>query len=62
MAVHPDTPPKYLTPKQLAERWQVTPMTLRRWRRDGKIRVYQLGRGVRFSLTEVEQFEAQGRV
>ena len=48
-----------LTPDQLAKRWQVTTMTLRRWRKAGKIQVHHLGRLVCFSLADVEKI---GRV
>ncbi|MBL9181097.1 MAG: helix-turn-helix domain-containing protein [Verrucomicrobiaceae bacterium] len=50
-------PPIFLTPADLAARWKVTPMTLRRWRKAGKIKASFLGRGVRFSLAEVERVE-----
>ncbi len=49
--------PIFLTPADLAARWKVTPMTLRRWRKAGKIKAGFLGRGVRFSLAEVERVE-----
>ncbi len=32
-------------------------MTLRRWRKAGKLKVSHLGRGVRIPLAEVERFE-----
>ncbi len=52
-----NTPSPFLTPADLAARWKVTPMTLRRWRKAGIIKVSFLGRGVRFALSEVERVE-----
>lgn len=34
-------------------------MTLRRWRKEGKIKAAFMGRGVRFSIDEVERFERE---
>ena len=61
MATHPDHPTEFLTPRQLANRWQITPMTLRRWRKQGKIAAHFLGRGVRFAIEDVERFEAEAK-
>ncbi|MFZ2281930.1 MAG: helix-turn-helix domain-containing protein [Prosthecobacter sp.] len=52
-------PVAYYSPAQLAARWQVTGMTLRRWRKAGKIKALHIGRGVRFSIAEVERFERE---
>lgn len=60
----PETPSvtiELLTPAQLAKRWSINPITLRRWRRLGRIQAIHLGRGIRFSLADVERFEAQAR-
>jgi hypothetical protein len=35
-------------------------MTLRRWRKAGKIKASHIGRGVRFAVAEVERFERDG--
>ena len=51
-----------LTPSQLGRRWQIHPITLRRWVRDGKLHCMKLGRSVRFSLAEVERIEREGTV
>lgn len=51
------TPSSFFTPADLAARWKVTPMTLRRWRKAGKLKASFLGRGVRFSSEEVARFE-----
>jgi excisionase family DNA binding protein len=58
-----DPPPAvFLTPAELAARWKVTTMSLRRWRKNGKLKTTYLGRGVRFAITEVERFETEARV
>jgi excisionase family DNA binding protein len=54
-------PTTVLTPEQLAERWAVTTMTLRRWCKEGTLkRMPMPGRAVRFALAEVIRFEAAG--
>ncbi len=61
MQQHADkkAPSPFLTPSELAARWQVTTMTLRRWRKSGKLKTIQLGRGVRFAIEEVERMERE---
>jgi excisionase family DNA binding protein len=61
MAHHtdPQTPPAFLTAAELAARWKLTPMTLRRWRHDGKLKTHHLGRGIRFALAEIERIEKE---
>jgi|UniRef100_UPI0037844EDB excisionase family DNA binding protein len=51
-----------LTPKQLAKRWQVDPITIRRWRKSGKLSAHHIGRSVRFSPEEIARFEAESKV
>ncbi|MES2597425.1 MAG: helix-turn-helix domain-containing protein [Verrucomicrobiota bacterium] len=51
----------FLTPAELAARWKVTPITLRRWRKDGKLKASFLGRGVRFAMSEVERIEREAQ-
>lgn len=51
----------FLTPATLAARWQVTPMTLRRWRRAGKLPTYYLGRSIRFALADIERIESEAK-
>ncbi len=54
------TSPAFLTPRELAARWKLTPMTLRRYRHAGKLKAHHLGeRGIRFSMAEVERFERE---
>ena len=68
MSVH--TPPSpsstkqdcFFTPAELSARWKITPMTLRRWRKEGKIVASHFGRGVRFKLSDVLAYEEQARV
>jgi len=55
------TAPVFLTPAQLARRWQVSQMTLRRWRRAGKLAVYYIGRGARYRMDDVLRLEAEWR-
>jgi excisionase family DNA binding protein len=63
MKQHADTKPTspYLTTADLAARWKITPMTLRRWRKDGKLKASFLGRGVRFAMSEVERIEHEAQ-
>jgi excisionase family DNA binding protein len=49
----------YLTPADLAARWKITTMTLRRWRKAGRLKASYIGRGVRFSVAEIERFERE---
>lgn len=51
----------FLTSAELASRWQVSTMTLRRWRKSGSIKTIHLGRCVRFALADVEQHELEAR-
>lgn len=47
----------FLTPAELAARWQVSTLTLRRWRKEGRLKTINIGRAVRFELTEVQRVE-----
>lgn len=50
----------FFTPRQLAERWSLTPCTLKKWRCSGKGPHYhKLGRRIRYLLNDVEKFERQ---
>ena len=49
----------YYSPAQLTARWQVTGMTLRRWRKAGKLKALHIGRQIRFAVSEIERFEAE---
>jgi len=53
---------KYITPKQLAKRWSISPNTLRNWRLSGKGPKYvRFGKSsknsVRYPISEVEKYE-----
>jgi hypothetical protein len=54
-------PTVLLTRRQLANRWQVSEMTLFRRERNGIIRPIRHGRIVRFRLDDIEQIEANLR-
>lgn len=56
--IHSSTP-LFLSPQQLAARWGIHPITLRRWRSRGRITATRFGRGIRFALTEVERIERE---
>lgn len=55
------TSPVFLTPAELAARWKIHPLTLRRWRHAGKLKASFLGRGVRIPISEVERFEREAQ-
>jgi predicted site-specific integrase-resolvase len=55
------TPPVLLTTRQLAERWQLTPDTILRNRRAGRLPSVKLPTGaIRFRLEDVEAIESRG--
>ena len=54
-------PAVFLTAAELAARWKVTEMTLRRWRRLGRLETTHLGRGVRFALSTIERIEKEAK-
>lgn len=50
----------FLTPDRLAERWSITPMTLKQWRWNGKgPHFLKIGGRVLYRLEDIEDFEAQ---
>jgi cellulose biosynthesis protein BcsQ len=51
-------PPAFLTEKQLAARWQVTPKTIQRMVRRGELPSIVVSRSPRFPLAEIEKYEA----
>lgn len=51
----------FLTPAELAAKWKVTPITLRRWRKAGRLKACFIGRGVRFTAEEIERFEREAQ-
>ena len=53
----------YLTPRQLADRWQVPTSLLANWRHQRRGPSYvKIGHAVRYRLAEVTEFEARGEV
>lgn len=56
-----DTPllPYFLTPAELAVRWKITTMTIRRMRQAGRLKASHIGRGIRFTRDEVLRFERE---
>jgi excisionase family DNA binding protein len=47
---------KFFTAKELAESLQVTPMTIYRLAKRGELRAVRIGRSIRFSSEDVEDF------
>lgn len=48
----------FLTPKELAERWRISPRTLERWRWTGEgVGFVKLGGAVRYRLRDIEKYE-----
>jgi hypothetical protein len=52
---------KFLTPKQLAARWQCSEMKLRRMRRAGILSVHYIGRSARYPIECVERVELDAK-
>ena len=53
-------PPRLITRNQLADRWQVSPMSLKRYELRGIIRPLKLApRVVRYSLESIEAYERE---
>jgi hypothetical protein len=60
MSQKPDSVVRHLTQGQLADRWQMSPRTLERWRWLGQgPRFLKLGGRVIYRLEEVELYEAE---
>jgi predicted DNA-binding transcriptional regulator AlpA len=52
-----------LSTRELAERWNLRPATLRVWRTEGRgPRYVKLGKSVRYPMSDVLDFEERGRV
>ncbi len=51
----------HFSPRRLADRWGVCELTLRRWRREGRIRAMRIGRSVRFAIEEIERIEREAQ-
>jgi hypothetical protein len=50
----------FISRKQLAERWGLTTITLKRREKDGSIPFIKLGREVRYKLKDIERIEETG--
>lgn len=61
MQKHTDTQtlPDFLTSAELAARWKITQMTLRRWRHANTLKACYLGRCIRFARAEIERIERE---
>lgn len=57
----PLPPTSFLTSAELAARWKITPITLRRWRKAGKLKACFIGCGVRFTAEEIARFEREAQ-
>lgn len=57
----PKCEPEYLSAKELAKRWHLSPRTLANWRSAGKGPAYVLvtGNRVLYAMTEVRAFEQE---
>lgn len=54
---------QFLSPAELGpERWKVSKITLRRWRKGGKLKALKIGRQIRFSIEEIERFEREASI
>ena len=57
----PDPPPRLLSVAAVAGRLQVSTKTVRRWVEAGKLRIHRLGRCVRISDADLQEFIDQHR-
>lgn len=51
---------KLISPRELAERWDVSKPTIYRWQRSGVLDPIRIGGSVRFALDQVEEIERKG--
>jgi cellulose biosynthesis protein BcsQ len=52
-----DEPPHFLTERQLAERWQLTPKTIQRMVRRGELQPVVISRSPRFAVADIQRYE-----
>ncbi len=64
MSVAIATERKFLTPKDLAERWNIRPQTLALWRcaRTVDLPYTRIGTRINYRIDDVERFESENRV
>jgi excisionase family DNA binding protein len=53
--------PAFYSPADLSKHWKVSGMTLRRWRKAGKLKALHIGRQIRFAASDIERFETEAR-
>jgi excisionase family DNA binding protein len=59
----PDHPaPTFLTPREVADRWQMGRSTIYEIIARGELPFYRLGKSIRIALEDVEEYETAGRV
>jgi excisionase family DNA binding protein len=58
----PTSTSQFLTTQELASRWNVHKITIRRWLADHKITATRFGRGIRFSMAEVDRVERESTI
>ncbi len=51
-----------LTRQQLSKRWEISPETLKRWEKAGKLNPLKLGKSVRYRLADIEKIEADAQL
>ena len=58
---HPDSSPRLLSAATVADRLEVSTKTIRRWIEAGALRVHRLGRCIRISEADLQDFIDQHR-
>jgi hypothetical protein len=48
---------KFVSRRELSERWGISPMSLKRMQKSGKLTAYHIGRDCRYSLEQIEAIE-----
>lgn len=47
---------EYISPKKIAEKLEVDPMTVRRWCRSGELKAYRFGAQMRVKTSDLAEF------
>ncbi len=53
---------RFISRNELAKRWSVSTMTIRRREWDGTLNAYIFGRDIRFLISDIEQVEEKAKV
>lgn len=53
---------RLLSPREVARRWGIHTITLRRWTKEGRLKSLKLGRSVRFQMEEILRVEDEATV